>query len=169
MWTLSKELSDLDQRWSKVWRSTASTAALLHQHRGQTFLYLHSYGFSGLLPIENAAGLELWLHGVRLDGGSDRLSLTVDDDVRVGACVTTPKALLQRAPSAPLPDRHICRSGVNSGFFMSTHLPNCPGSAAPQLRARTRASQLAGTQRRNSNIWFLVYPVSAPCWRRDSF
>lgn len=132
--------------------SIASTATALDK----CSFYLHSYGFSGLLPIKNAAGLELWLQGVRLDGGSDWMSLTVDDDVRVGACVTTPKALLQR-------------SGVNSGFFMSTHLLNCPGSAAPQRRARTRESQLAGTQRRNSNIWFLVYPVSAPCWRRDSF
>lgn len=120
--------------------SAASTAALLHQHAAQTLLYLHSYGFSGLLPIKYAAGLELRFQGVRLDGGSDRMSLTVDDDVRVGACVTTPKALLQP-------------SGVKSGLFlMSTHLPNCPASAAPQLRARTRESQLAGTQRRNSNI-----------------
>lgn len=51
--------------------SAASTAALLHQHAAQTLLYLHSYGFSGLLPIKNAAGLELRLQGVRLDGGSD--------------------------------------------------------------------------------------------------
>lgn len=55
------------------------------------------------------------------------------------------------------------------GLFSAPHLLYCPGSAAPQLRARTRESQPAGTQERNSNIWFLVCPVSVPCWRRDSF
>lgn len=74
---------------------------LSHQCREQTLelpsvlSYLHRYGLSGLLPIKNAAGLELRLQGVLPDGGSDGFSLTVDDDVRVSTCVTTTKAASQ--------------------------------------------------------------------------
>lgn len=92
-----------------TWKSSVTTLEIPSDR-----IYLHSYGFSGLLPVKNATGLELWLQGVRPDGGSDRASLTADDDVRVGTCVTAHGALLQR---------HICRSGVKSGFSLSPSPP----------------------------------------------
>lgn len=166
---------DLEDEGYAAKSPAAFWTALLHWCRVQTLeppsvrFYLHSYGLSGLLPIKNAAGLELWLQGVLPDGGSDWPTLTADDDIRVGTCDMTPKALLQCSQPSSATGSYICRSGVKSGFSPPPHLLYCPGSAAPQLRARRRESQPAGTQERNSNIWFLVCPVSVPCCRRDSF
>lgn len=58
--------------------------------------YLHSYGLSWLLPVENAAGCELRLQGVLLDGGFDWPALTGDDHIGVCTCVRTRKASSQQ-------------------------------------------------------------------------
>lgn len=80
--------------------------------------YLHSYGLSGLLPIKNCASLELRLQGVLPDGGSDRLALTADDDIRVSTCVATSAALSTRFSYREL--RLQIRSPVR---LFSTHSP----------------------------------------------
>jgi len=49
--------------------------------------YLHGDGLPGFLPVENGAGEELGLQGVRLDGGPDGPALTGNDDVGVGTCM----------------------------------------------------------------------------------
>lgn len=51
--------------------------------------HLHSYGFSGLLPVEDSTGGELRLQGVLLDGGLHRPTFTVYDHVGVCTCMTT--------------------------------------------------------------------------------
>lgn len=48
--------------------------------------YLHGDGLPGLLPVEDAAGLELGLQRVLVDGRLHRLALAMDDHVRVGTC-----------------------------------------------------------------------------------
>lgn len=56
--------------------------------------YLHGDGLPGLLPIEDRAGLELWLQRVLLDSGSHRFPLAVDDHIRVGTCMKTTSQIL---------------------------------------------------------------------------
>lgn len=53
--------------------------------------YLHSYGLSGLLPVENGAGYKLWLQGVLLDGGFYWPALTGYDHIGVCTCMKTCK------------------------------------------------------------------------------
>lgn len=53
--------------------------------------HLHSYGLSGLLPVENAAGCKLWLQGVPLDDRFYGPALAGDDHIGVCTCVKTRK------------------------------------------------------------------------------
>lgn len=63
-----------------------------NSNQGVTVItYLHSYGLSGFLPVENTTGCELWLQGVLLDGGFHRPALTGNDDVGVCTWVATCK------------------------------------------------------------------------------
>lgn len=56
--------------------------------------YLHSDWLPGLLPVEDAADLELWFQRVLLDGGFHGAALAADDHIGVGACVETRKRLI---------------------------------------------------------------------------
>lgn len=87
--------------------------------------YLHSYRLSGLLPVENGAGCELWLQGVHLDGGFNRMALTGDDYIGVCTCVGTCKAPSQQINLVMYrPIRVICRFGVKPWLVLS-HLTSC--------------------------------------------
>lgn len=57
--------------------------------------YLHSYGLSGLLPVENAADCKFWLQGVGLNGGPDWIALTGYNHIGVCTCMKMHEHLFQ--------------------------------------------------------------------------
>lgn len=121
---------DSASRWpdmDQILRAAATSEPLFQTMRQRKIIfltingasYLHSDGLPGLLPVEDAAGLELWLQRVLLNGRPDLLPLAVDDHIRVGTCAATKSQTLHipkegwlvRWRISPLVRPSVCPSG----------------------------------------------------------
>lgn len=116
--------------------------------------HLHSYGFSGLLPVEDSTGGELRLQGVLLDGGLHRPTFTVYDHVGVCTCMTTCISVKGDDAGETL----VFRGGSTSSDLLC-YL----GSEVLRLRGRRCGSRLEGNPGMNSSTGPSAGRLSAPC------